>query len=154
MCRLPTPISRGSPSYIEMLTTIDAYAKGQRAPYKKPAFVSLSTPPNDGFRYWIYIGQYANSAWEAPNINLPNSFKPECYISDRDSKGGVYHVMTKGFVYYPGNFVPAGDKEGRWPNNRVGTPISPGTLVKIRSIAMWDDSENRWWATLAEAPRQ
>jgi hypothetical protein len=101
-----------------------------------------SAPPNDGPRFWIYLGTYENAVWETKYINIPNDFDPAKFASDADQNKGQYKVRdgTPLNLRY-GVFSPTGDFP---PPTRV---LQPNQKVTLRSTAQWFDSGN-WWATI------
>jgi hypothetical protein len=101
-----------------------------------------STPPNEGDRFWIYLGTLKSNGWETRYLNIPNDFDPAKFNPTTDKNQGQYEVGPNSplNVRY-GAFSPTGS----FPP--ITKALQPGTPVKLRSTAQWFDSGN-WWATI------
>jgi hypothetical protein len=107
-----------------------------------------SAPPNDGPRFWIYLGTYTNGQWVTRYLDIPASFDPNNFDPATDPGKGRYQVrpgMSMNLRY--GAFSPVGE----FPP-LIRKPLQPGQAVTLRSTAQWFISGN-WWATIAPLDR-
>jgi hypothetical protein len=104
-----------------------------------------SAPPNNGQRFWIYLGTRTNGKWLTKYINIADSFDPAKFSVATDPKRGVYKTIGTLNVRY-GSFSLAGD----FPPP-TSHPLSAGQELQLKSTADWFDSGN-WWATI-DPPR-
>jgi hypothetical protein len=107
-----------------------------------------SAPPNDGPRFWIYLGTYKDNAWKTRYINIPDDFNPAKFKPETDKNKGIYqvHSQTGALNVRYGEFGPFG---GFPPP--TSSPLRTGQKVELRSTAQWFDSGD-WWATIAPPP--
>jgi hypothetical protein len=112
--------------------------KGQEARSSSP-----SAPPNEGDRYWVYLGTFRDGKWLTKYLDIPDNFDPAKFSVDKDAKKGKYKVreQTGALNVRFGSFSPTGE----FPPTT--SPLQPSKEVQIRSIAQWFDSGN-WWATI------
>jgi len=105
-----------------------------------------SAPPNEGERFWIYLGTLKNNKWETRYLKIPDDFNPATFDPTTDGKQGQYNVGPNNplNVRY-GEFSPTGS----FPP--IAEALQPGTAVTLRSTAQWFDSGN-WWATIQPPP--
>jgi hypothetical protein len=105
-----------------------------------------SASPNDGDRFWIYIGtyNYKDRRWITKYVDIPNGFDPNVFSVATDPKRGFYRVRdeTGALNVRFGSFSATGD----FPPT-TSRPLQPGKEVHIKSMAQWFDSGN-WWATI------
>jgi hypothetical protein len=103
-----------------------------------------SASPNDGQRFWIYIGNFKDGRWTNRYLDFPDNFDPAKFSVATDSKRGVYRVrnQTGALNVRFGSFSATGDFPP--PTSR---PLQPGQEIQMKSAAQWFDSGN-WWATI------
>jgi hypothetical protein len=103
-----------------------------------------SAPPNDGPRFWVYLGTYTNGAWATRYLDVPSSFDPNKFSPEEDPRKGNYKVRAgQPLNLRYGSFSPVGE----FPP-LIKKPLQPGQAVKVRSMVQWFISGN-WWATIA-----
>src|ERR1700689_833305 len=91
-----------------------------------------SAPPNDGARYWIFLGTYADGTWKTKYLNIPDRFNPATFNPATDSNRGNYKVLAaKTLNVRYGSFSPVGEFP---PPTKV---LQPGQSVILRSTAQW-----------------
>jgi acid phosphatase len=105
-----------------------------------------SAPPNQGNRYWIYLGGFRNGAWEGRKLNLPDSFKPNSFDPKTDPNRGIYQVQVDMENVHYGSFSPSGSFP---PRSMI---VRAGQSVTLLSTAQWFDG-GEWWATIAPHSR-
>jgi hypothetical protein len=102
-----------------------------------------SAPPNDGARFWIYLGTYSGGVWKTKYLDIPDNFDPSTFNPKTDKNKGKYTVQAaKPLNLRYGSFSSTGD----FPPPTA--TLKPGRSVTVRSTAQWFDSGN-WWATVA-----
>jgi hypothetical protein len=107
---------------------------------------SPSASPNDGERFWIYLGTFSGGKWLTKYLDIPDNFDPAKFSVETDPKKKAYKVRNQPLNVRFGSFSVAGDFPP--PTDR---PLKPGEQVRIKSAAQWFDSGN-WWAIIEPPP--
>jgi len=120
-----------------------AYTGGSQGLSRSSVPGTPSAPPNDGARFWIYLGTYSGGVWKTKYLDIPDDFDLSNFNPETDKNKGKYRVQAaKPLNVRYGSFSSAGDFPP--PTNT----LKPGRSVTVRSTAQWFDSGN-WWATIA-----
>jgi hypothetical protein len=56
---------------------------------------SPSVPPNDGPRYWIYVGTYKDGAWLSKYLNITKNFDPQKFNRETDPNKACIKCFPK-----------------------------------------------------------
>jgi hypothetical protein len=101
---------------------------------------SPSAPPNDGARFWIYVGSYTNGVgWKSKYLAIPHDFDPAHFDPGAADQSRTFHTSVPINVRY-GSF----NADGGFPP--ISKTIKPNENVTLVSMAQWFDSGD-WWAT-------
>jgi hypothetical protein len=135
-----------SPAQIEAVEKTPALAtKANKSPPSSP-----SAPPNQGDRFWIFVGTFKSAAdgsggqWSSKYITIDDRFDPRKFVAASDPKQGIYKVVndvTTLNVRF-GSFGPYGE----FPPV-TNKPLKTGQDVHLKSMAQWFDGDS-WWATI------
>jgi hypothetical protein len=141
-------VTAGDPHHTQFTVT-EWPAKTNTAPAANPAKEgkSPSAPPNDGNRYWIYLGMRTGNSWAPKYLDFSDDFDPTAFNATANVSSRQFKVRPGTQLnFHYGSFGPAGEFP---PKSGV---LNAGDPVTIRSIAVYYNSQD-WWATI-EAPKR